>query len=552
MEVRSRGRARVFLRAQLPFILGVLFLVGISALAEPATLTAGPILVGLQVSVLATAAALLVPWQRLPRAWMMTIAGLDLLTVALLRAELLPLIPAVSILAVFPVLWLAYGFPWYGIAVAVLGAGFITSFQFAYVGKWPSSSLEWANVVTLPTFIVGVAVIVFVAARHRRRNSRRLVQAHGAQAAALAEARDTEAVALGIVDTVIAGVAYYDARGHLAIGNARAHGFAQLGGFRLDEPPHAGDEVLDADRAGAIPYDAQIIPRALAGDTDNDQLEWWGPTEARVAILGSASRVRRPDGGVLGTVIVIYDVTELAESIEVREQFLRTVSHELRTPLTSITGFLELIDDAIDPADATLRRYVDVVTRRTDDLARRVSDLFAASEGVKTLHCRVVEVNEVVTAAIRRVQPLAEAGGHRIERLGAHPLRAFVDRAQLVVALTELLTNAVKFGAPSAPITVSHRLDGDRLRIEVANSGPGITPAEQRRAFDRFYRTPLARSLEIQGFGLGLSTVRAIATAHAGTVHIDSVPGERTVFALDLSARTPEAFTGSPKALPAP
>jgi len=536
MEASPRGRVRVFLRAQFPFLLAVVFLVGIAGLAEPATLTAGVVVSGFLLTIVASVLSLVVPWERLPRAWMMLVAGLDLVAVALVRAELLPLFPSVSILAIFPALWLAYGFPWYGIIAAVFGSGFITSFRFAYVGSWPSSPTEWANVVIMPTFIVGVAVIVFVAARHLRRNSRRLMQAARAQAEALEDARDTEAVARGIVDTVSAGVVFYDAEGRLEVSNAHARRLAELGGFRLDEPPMAGQMVFTADRSAVVPANEQVIPRALAGEAVSDQFEWWGPEEASVAVLTSSGRVHRPDGAVRGTVVVISDTTVLAEAIEVREQFLRTVSHELRTPLTSITGFLDLIDEEVGPENTRLRCHIEVVTRRTADLSRRVRDLFAASESEKTLRRQDVDLDGIVSAALTEAGTLAATRGHSIDTVATGPTAARLDRAQVVAAIAELLTNAVKFGIASAPITVSYGVRNGRAILAVTNSGPGLAHAEQRRAFERFYRGSLARAGEIQGFGLGLTNVRAIAVAHGGTVRIDSVPDERTTVTLDLPA----------------
>ncbi|KTS06796.1 MULTISPECIES: sensor histidine kinase [Microbacterium] len=536
MEATPRGRSRVFLRAQLPFVLAVVFLVGIAGLAQPSTLTAGVVVAGAVLSIIASVLALAVPWERLPRSWMMLVAVLDLLAVALIRAELLPTFPSVSVLAIFPVLWLAYGFPWYGILVGVFGTGFITSFRFVYVGAWPSSPVEWANVVIMPTLVVGVAVIVFVAARHLRRNSRQLARASRAQAEALDEARDTQSVALGIVDTVNAGVIFYDAQGRLEIANARAHRFAELGGFRLDEPPMAGDAVFDADRTSVVPAREQVIPRALAGDAVSDEFEWWGPADAPVAVVASSGRVRRADGDVRGTVIVIYDATVLAETIEVREQFLRTVSHELRTPLTSITGFLDLIDDEVGPEDTRLKRYVDVVTRRTADLSHRVRDLFAASESEKTLHPDDVDLGEIVATAVAEVAAFADARAFLIETAATGPTSARLDGTQVRLAIVELLTNAVKFGIPSSAITVSYGVHDGRAVLAVTNDGPGLGPTEQRRAFDRFYRGSLARSGEIQGFGLGLTTVRAIAVAHGGTVGLDSAPDGRTTVTMDLPA----------------
>jgi len=536
VEASPRGRMRVFLRAQFPFFLAVAFMAGIAGLAAPATLTVDVVIAGYLLTVAATGLSLAVPWERLPRAWMMLVAGLDLVAVALVRAELLPLFPSVSALAMFPILWLAYGFPWYGILAAVLGAGFITSFRFAYVGSWPSSPVEWANVVIMPTILLGVAVIVFIAARHLRRNTRQRIQASRAQADALEAARDTEAVARGIVDTVSAGVVFYDAEGRLEVANAYARRLAALGGFRLDEPPMAGPSVFTGDRTALVPAHEQVVPRALAGEAVNDQFEWWGPEEAPVAVLASSGRVLRPDGSLRGTVVVISDTTVVAEAIELREQFLRTVSHELRTPLTSITGFLDLIDEEVDPEDTRLRRHVDIVTRRTADLSRRVRDLFAASESEKTLRRQDVDLGDIVADAVAEVAASVEARGQTIDTAATGPTSARLDRAQVVVAVAELLTNAGKFGIPSAPITVAYGVRDDRAVLSVTNSGAGFGRTEQRRAFERFYRGSLARSSEIQGFGLGLTNVRAIAVAHGGAVRIDSVPDERTIVTLDLPA----------------
>ena len=540
-RANARGRIRVFARAQLPFFFAVLFVIGVVGLAEPSTLSFGVVTAGLLLTVIATLAALLVPWERLPLPWIMSVAILDLLAVALLRAALLPFVPAVAILAIFPVLWLSYRFRWYGMVVAVFGAVFITSFRFVYAGAWPATALEWANVFVLPTVIVGVAVVVFLAASNLRLKSLHLSQANRAQADALAEARDAESLALGIVNTVSAGVAFYDAAGRLRVANSRAHRFAELGGFRLDAQPYAGEEVLRTDRTSTVPHDDQVIPRALAGETVSDQFQWWGPAESQVAVLASSSRVRRSEGDILGTVIVIHDVTELAEAIEVREQFLRTVSHELRTPLTSVTGFLELIEDAIAPGDDKLRQYIDIATRRADDLARRFRDLFAAGESEKTVQRDAVDLDDLVRTAVDAVAALAATHGHTIETVSAPSPPAFVDRSQLLVAVTELLTNAVKYGIPCAPITLASGVHDGRAQISVTDGGPGLDKAEQRRAFDRFYRGSSARSRQIQGFGLGLTTVRAIAVAHGGTVRIDSVPGARTTVALDLPAHLPDA-----------
>lgn len=534
MEASPRGRLRVFGRTQLPFALGAVLIAAVAALVDPSLLGLWPMITGFMLTALATCAAIAVPWERLHPAAMISIALLDIVTVAFLRAELAPLVPAVTILALFPLLWLAYGFRWYGMVVAVIGAAFITSFRFVYISRWPANPAEWANVVTFPVLILGVAVIVYIAANQLRRNGARLAAASRAQADALREARDAEAIALGILNTVSAGVAFYDADGRLDVANKTARQMTETAGFRLDTPPYSGEHAFSADRVTRIPDEEQIIPRALRGETIADHLEWIGPSDSQVAIIASSARVHREDGVLLGTVVVAYDVTELADAIEVREQFLRTVSHELRTPITSITGFLDLIDEAVDPADTKVHGYIDIVTRKTDDLLDRVRDLLAANDGAKPPNWASHDAADLVRDATERTRRLAESHDVVVQATGPDSLPVFADGEQLTSAIAELLTNAIKFGDQSAVVTVRYGIVGRRVTVAVTNAGHGITPSEQRRAFDRFYRAPYARAQAIQGFGLGLTNVRAIVAAHGGHIHIDSVHGEHTTFTLDV------------------
>ncbi|CAL4861075.1 Adaptive-response sensory-kinase SasA [Microbacterium sp. MM2322] len=539
MEATPAGRFRVFLRAQLPFVLGTLAIAIVTLIARPDRLLTPTTVTAFAITVAASVAALLVPWERLTRAAMIVIAAADIVAVALLRAELMPFVPAVTVLALFPVLWLAYGFPWYGMVVAVVGSVFIIGYRFVYIGAWPATAAEWANIFAFPALIVGIAVIVFIAARHLRRNGLRLAEASRAQAEALREAKDAEAIAVGILNTVNAGVAFYDNEGRLDVANTLAHRMVEAVGFRLDEPPYAGDNVLAADRQSRIPYDQQIIPRALRGEIIDNHVEWLGPPDAQVAILASSGQVHSDDGRLLGTVVVAYDVTELADAVEVREQFLRTVSHELRTPITSITGFLDLLADAADPDDEKLQRYIEIVSRKTDDLFHRVGDLLHATETVKDLTIAPLDIGEIVRSAVDRVRGAASARGMRIEIVGPGAVAAEADAHQLFIAVTELLTNAIKFGEPDSMITAAYRTDGESVEIAVSNPGVGLSHAEQRRVFDRFYRTADARARQIQGFGLGLTNLRTIALAHSGAVRVDSAPGAGAQFTMSLPLHPP-------------
>lgn len=539
------GNRGVFVRAQLPFLVALAYVVAVIAVIDSGCLGRPPVLWGVVLGMAATVLSLLVPWARVSARWMILIPMIDVVAIACISAEVHTVFPAAAVLALLPILWIAFvatatapaagG----GILLVVFCAACIPAFRLLWTKQLPRGAAEWADAVTLPFAFVGLAVIASVAARRLRRHVEREARAHAAQGLAVARAHDAETLLRGVLDTVDAGVAFFDAEGRLEIANATAHRMAQTVGFRLDEPPYAGEHVTGADRTVPTPFDEQLVPRALRGQVIRGHLAWLGPPGAQVATLSSTTPLRRADGSVRGTVIVAHDVTELVEAVEVREHFLRTASHELRTPLTGVMGFLSLINDALDPGDTKVRRYMEVVMRRADDLLRRISDLVVATDDDRPLRLDDLDLREAVDGAVRRVGAFAAARGNEID-VGSTvlvPVRA--DRARVEAAVAEVLTNAVKFGRPGARITVECASAGDHARVTVSNEGAGLTPAEQRRVFDRFYRTAHARANAIQGYGIGLFTVRSIVAAHRGRVSIDSAPGAGVAFTLELPVAGP-------------
>lgn len=549
LEATRRGRRRVFVRAQLPFVAGAAFLYGAVAVGSPASL-ATPLMLGAAVVIaLISAAALLVPWERHAPSWLILVAVGDIVAVALLRAELLPILPTVTMLSIFPILWLAYGFPPAAFLVAVGGAAFITSFTFLYHGIWPTTALEWVNVITLPGLILAVAVVVNIAAQTLRRNAARLAETTRDRAAALQRSLDDQLVLRTILDTVNGAVSFYDPGGRLTLANRAAERVAVIGEVALDRPPHAGRHVWEGDRATPIPPEQQAIPRALRGENLADELEWLGTADTQIAVLCSSAQVRRPDGSLLGTIVAAYDVTELAEAVEVREDFLRAVSHELRTPLTSVTGYVDLIAERV-AGDPTLERHLGTVQRNVTSLTERINELLAAGANDSALRPRTVVLSELIAAAVDAVSPMARSRGTSLQQVNLSTATVEVDPLRMQQALRELLTNAVKFSPPSSAIVIDQHVEGATASISVSDPGPGLTRGEQARMFDRFYRTPYARRNAIQGFGIGLTLVRSAAQAHGGRVRVVTAPGEGTTMTLEFPSLRPESATHHPAHAP--
>lgn len=537
---RSRvGRLRVFTRAQLPFAVGALLVFVALAIGAPASLSTPLVCAAALLTLVSTTATALLPWERVSPSWLLIVAVADIVAVALLRAEVIWLLPGVSMLAIFPILWIAYGFPPVAFAAAVGATALMTSLPFFVRGSWPTTPLDWVNVFTLPGLILAIAVVVNIAAEHLRRRGARLRALHEERARALTRAHDNELVLRTVLDTVRSGVVLYDDAGRLVLANRTAEELSRAMGFSLSRPPYAGDAVLAADRSTPVPHHEQLIPRALRGESASDTVEWVGPASAQRAILADSDRVRRADGTLLGTLVAAHDVTELADAAQIRQDFLRTVSHELRTPLTSVTGYLDLLTDHVRDDDPAATRYLSMVERNVLVLTDRINELLAAASTDTEVSPRPVALSDLIASAVRAVSPRAESRGSSIQQIGATADRVVLDPVRIRQSLEELLVNAVKFSPPASAVVIGQRVDESGVQIVVSDSGPGLSSAERTRVFDPFYRTDYARENAIQGFGIGLSVVRNAVVAHGGRVRVGASASGGTAMAIVLPATPP-------------
>jgi signal transduction histidine kinase len=528
------GRRKVFVRAQLPFLVMNLLLVVAVAFALPEQLMSTPFLTGIGLVIFASLAALLFPWEKYTSHWLVLIAITDLVAVAFLRFAVYPEIPGVGLLAVFPALWFAYGFHPAYISLAVLGSLFVTLFPLIVEHELPSSALGWVNVLALPVAVTLITLAVQTAAKQMRRSRARLIDNSRKLGEALRESQDSEIIARTVFETVDAAMTFYDVDARLVIANEKARSVSARLNFHLDQPPFAGKDVFTSDRKTRVPMNDQLIPRALRGEEISGLLEWLGPPGDQFAIMSSSRQVHRDDGDLLGTVIAAYDITELANAIDVRERFLTTVSHELRTPLTSMMGYLELIEDEVDAAGLGIDVYFDIVRRNSAELLTRISELLQFSDKTASMVRTSDDVRGIVLAAVTDALPLATSAGLTLEHHLDEGPSALVDARRFHQVIDNLLSNAIKYTPVCGKIVVElHSADSETV-LSVTDTGPGMTPNEQRQAFDPFFRSESARVGAIRGFGVGLSIVKGIVTAHGGTITIDSAPGEGTTMTVRI------------------
>jgi two-component system phosphate regulon sensor histidine kinase PhoR len=245
------------------------------------------------------------------------------------------------------------------------------------------------------------------------------------------------------------------------------------------------------------------------------------------------------DGGAVGAVVVLNDVTRLKRLEAVRRDFVANVSHELKTPVTSIKGFAETLEDGALDDPVAAHRFVRIISGQADRLNSIIEDLLALSTLEQSgdsplLQLEEADLCDVVAVALEVCGPKADAKSIELREDCPGRLLARVSPPLLEQAVVNLIDNAVKYSAEGSTVVVTLQERGDEVVVSVVDEGQGIAREHLPRLFERFYRVDKARSRDLGGTGLGLSIVKHVAQIHGGRVSVDSVLGRGSTFRIHL------------------
>jgi signal transduction histidine kinase len=276
-----------------------------------------------------------------------------------------------------------------------------------------------------------------------------------------------------------------------------------------------------------------------------DLITAWGDLTERMPVPAESDR--HETGKLAAAINTMLDriqqsfADRLRSEAKVR-QFAADASHEMRTPLTTIRGYAELYrQGALGPDElpSAMRR----IEQEAERMSRLVAELLelARLDRTSSLDLTETDLAELARDAVadaRAVEPdrpiSAEVPGE--------PVIVTADEPRLRQVLANLLANVAAHTPPGTPATVTLSKQGDGALIEVADTGPGMSPDDATRAFDRFYRVPgtavNAASNNNMGSGLGLSIVQAIAAAHGGHARLTSAPGTGTAVRVWIPMKT--------------
>ena len=269
-----------------------------------------------------------------------------------------------------------------------------------------------------------------------------------------------------------------------------------------------------------------------------------GDLGRRLSIVETDSEV----GRLSATFNAMLD--QIQQLFDTQHQLIADVSHELRTPLTSVQGNVEIMQRMARsyaasgklPYDAD--SINDILAEIEDDTSRMnkmIGDLLLlaqADSGALQLQMELVEMDTLVLDVYRQAIKIAERtkGPNALAIHLGHEDQALVngDRERLRQLLMNLMENAIKYTPAGGSISIGLENVDDKVAVSITDTGIGISPENQQRIFDRFYRTDKARSRELGGSGLGLSIVRWIAEAHNGTITVKSKLNEGSTFTVTL------------------
>jgi len=283
------------------------------------------------------------------------------------------------------------------------------------------------------------------------------------------------------------------------------------------------------------------LPRSLRsaaeGSADTEPLPSIEvPLEDGRTFYASVAPVTSGEGVTLGVVVVMRDVTHFKELDALKSDFVATVSHDLRAPLTFMRGYTTMLS-MVGELNNRQRDYVQRILEGIEQMNGLVGDLLdlrrvEAGVGIREEPCRL---GLIMVEAVEAIRARANAIGVelRLEPSEGSPT-VVGDRALLRQAVSNVVDNAVKYTPSGGEVEVGLEITEDTATIRVTDNGIGISPADQERLFEKFYRIKRRETGNIQGTGLGLALVKSIVERHNGRVWVDSRLNKGSTFYIQL------------------
>lgn len=522
-----RGR---MVMSQLPLTVTMVLVVAAAAIFSPATLADGTFRIALLAHAALFALCAAVPWGRLHPEAFTLIPVLDCVAVGFTRQAGGPSFNVLSLMLVFPVIWLSASRYRHRVVLAVIATVLSTVVPAAALGADLAQG-SMIRTIFLPLVMAAIAVTAHIVAGALYRQRRTLVSKDRDLAATLAESVQRQGLLDAVLSTVDVGVWVVDGHGKDVLTNRAMRTDPALARLAPATGPSA---LFHSDRTTPVPPDGLPAARASRGEAFANELYWSGEDAEQRAYSVSGRAIRSRDGASTGAVVTFAEVTALINALAAKDNFVATVSHELRTPLTSILGYLELALD--EPGHEGIEAELRIVERNANHLMGLVNDLIAVASEKVDLVLQETDIAKLLAGVVAATHAQAAICGVDLVLDAEEPLTARVDPVRIRQVVGNLLSNAVKYSPDGGRITARARRDGKDLVCSITDTGIGMTEEDQEQAFAKFFRSARARDTAIPGAGLGLPISKTIIEGHGGSISLTSAPGAGTTVTFILPA----------------
>jgi signal transduction histidine kinase len=257
------------------------------------------------------------------------------------------------------------------------------------------------------------------------------------------------------------------------------------------------------------------------------------------------------DQELIGVTVILVDVTPLRRADEAKSSMVLTVSHELRTPLTGMRMALGLLaGEGFGPVTEKQRTLIETAQEDSDRLYRIIENLLNISRleaGRAQLQFRRLNAGELIAMVVDPLRPGFTEKKIDLEvSIASNLPDVNIDPASITSALTNLLTNAMKFTPIEGKVRVTGSAENNEVKIAVTDNGPGIPEKYRARIFEKFFRVPRdPNSTNPPGAGLGLTIAHEIVEAHGGQLIFNAPPEGGTNFTIVLPRIASESKTAS-------
>ncbi len=337
-----------------------------------------------------------------------------------------------------------------------------------------------------------------------------------------------------IINSMTDGVLVVDRDGSVALLNPAASRFLSVS---ADEAIGKPVENIGVEDLSSVIRD--VLEKAMENLSGVSRELQVNPEEREIFLRCHAVPVRDEEGALLGGVAVLQDITQLKELERMKADFVAMVTHELRAPVAAIeqqlTVILKGLAGEINERQARMLGRAKERAKGLLDLVKDLLDLSKIEAGMQVQVMEPVDIGGLLSKVVDLMQTQAEQKGLTLKfelEEGLPPVNA--DASNMEGVFTNLISNAIKYTPEGGRVQVTGRKEGAYIRIDVEDTGIGISEKDLPRIFERFYRVKTEKTRQIVGTGLGLSIVKQVVDAHLGTIDVKSVENQGTCFTVKL------------------